>query len=760
MLRFVKQIVWLLGVLIGCQSAFGFALIGPIPAANTPDAFEQQVISYDVGSDISTPKDVKDEYRRNTPVMYYSADANFWEYFGPQGVGELDKAMAMFNSLGKTSVLDINDYPEDSRRMNFRAANDGLFDLKSLTMNLICEQLGFLEPSRWVWTLHSRTPGNNCPATATYTVFQRNFSTTPVGLDTYPTSSYVNGVLYSYFINETCIPPPANLAEAIEFPVDPLSSPYSAVADAISFEYNGLPVGGLYTSLTRDDVAALKYLLATNNLNNEASGFATIEFLTNSVPTTNITQDLNALVTAARTNDPNALIALFPGLIVNSTITNLFNFAITTNITQTLVNSPLDPAGAAPSHPVYSTNYTTNLVTTYQYTFANVVTNTYATRALVATITLGLTNSVPFGPAGTVVTNGLPTLKFVPTSGVFGDFFILPTNTCGAQVLSNLLTIVTATTNLPTTTTGATTNSITFTPGTVNFTTNHLIAYLPVTCPVDSIGVRGGVDRIQFVRRDYDSLLSRAWDPLTNDYTLTEFDETNKTLSLKHFQRPVRRPDFLFSAADGTAGSTITYSNTVGNATEIFTVTVISGQFLAFRSLGFNETAHSSSRAGPGTIEDGPALGSLIIFNKLAPLYANSFANAGNFLVPNEVTQSKVVALASFDGTTNAPIVYPNGTSLEELENLLLGPATTTPSLPNANIGLPYSAQLSAIGGQAPYTWALAPSSPGLPSGLNISSSGQITGAPAGPASIYDFTLRLTDSLGAFRDIQYTITVF
>jgi len=43
---------------------------------------------------------------------------------------------------------------------------------------------------------------------------------------------------------------------------------------------------------------------------------------------------------------------------------------------------------------------------------------------------------------------------------------------------------------------------------------------------------------------------------------------------------------------------------------------------------------------------------------------------------------------------------------------------------------------------------------------LNISPNGQITGTPTGPAAIYDFTVRITDSAGVFRDVQYTITLF
>ena len=198
------------------------------------------------------------------------------------------------------------------------------------------------------------------------------------------------------------------------------------------------------------------------------------------------------------------------------------------------------------------------------------MTNTYATRGVVGVITIGVTND-PFALAGT-----LPTTNFfvmpLPVTGVFGDFFILPTNLCGAQILSNLLTQVMVTTNLPTVTVGPATNSITFTPGSITFNTNHTVVYLPVTCPIDSIAQRGGVDRIIFVRRDYDSLIGQAWEPVTNDYTVTEFNTTNSTYSLKHFQRRVPRPDFLFSAADlATDNGNISYSNTVDNLTEVFT---------------------------------------------------------------------------------------------------------------------------------------------------------------------------------------------
>jgi hypothetical protein len=151
-----------------------------------------------------------------------------------------------------------------------------------------------------------------------------------------------------------------------------------------------------------------------------------------------------------------------------------------------------------------------------------------------------------------------------------------------------------------------------------------------------------------------------------------------------------------------------------------------------------------------------------MIFNKIGPLYDNSdiFASTNaNFL--GELTQTPFLTLSwgSFDGTTNAPEVYPNGTTIEELEGLLTGPAITTSGLPTAIIGANYSAQLTAVGGQAPYTWSLAPGSAALPDGLTLTPDGLISGSANGPAAIYDFTVRVTDSTGATKDLAFTITV-
>src|SRR6185312_11240877 len=170
---------------------------------------------------------------------------------------------------------------------------------------------------------------------------KRNFDVVPSAPNQYQNSSYVNGVLYSYWIEEACTGTPT--ADAIEFPVDPLQSPYSAVADYDSFEYRGLEAGMFYTFLTRDDIGGLRYLIRTNDLAREPSGLRTQEFLTNA-PSLITNQDLSVFAAQARVSDPATLAALYPGLVITSTITNFFSLAITTNITQTLVVKPFDPA--------------------------------------------------------------------------------------------------------------------------------------------------------------------------------------------------------------------------------------------------------------------------------------------------------------------------------------------------------------------------------------------------------------------------------
>lgn len=77
--------------------------------------------------------------------------------------------------------------------------------------------------------------------------------------------------------------------------------------------------------------------------------------------------------------------------------------------------------------------------------------------------------------------------------------------------------------------------------------------------------------------------------------------------------------------------------------------------------------------------------------------------------------------------------------------NLTLAPALSIEGavLPTALVGTPYSHELSASGGRAPYTWSVTSGT--LPDGLSLNSTGGLAGVPTA-AGTYTFTVMVTDS--------------
>jgi hypothetical protein len=80
----------------------------------------------------------------------------------------------------------------------------------------------------------------------------------------------------------------------------------------------------------------------------------------------------------------------------------------------------------------------------------------------------------------------------------------------------------------------------------------------------------------------------------------------------------------------------------------------------------------------------------------------------------------------------------------------------TTDSLPGGTAGSAYSQAFAATGGIPPYTWSVAPAT--LPSGLALSASGVLSGAPT-QGGTSNFTVRVTDASGAFTTKIFTLTV-
>ena len=418
MLRFLKRFSWVGLLAMSLQLAGAFALLGPI---NEP--YQVPEIGYNLPGDIGAPKNIGEEYRRNTPVMYYAMDQNFLDYFGSNGVVAVDQAFAILNALTNVSMYsaELTEFPLESSRQNYRAGALGLTDVKSTALELMVEQLGLAQPDRYTWTLHSRgrLPGNPppCPDGMYYFVVKRNFDVLTSALNQPQYSSYVNGTLLTYYISEHCSGDNP-LAVAAELRVDPLANMFTAVASY------GTVYGEFYSGLTRDDVAGLRYLLRTNNMNFETAGPNTTIAVTNvNVNQLLVTSNLAPLVSAALTNDAAALEALFPGLVVSGT-TTVFTNVVTTNQVFYFTNQPLSPAGS-PATLSIATIVTTNVTTWYYHSFANVVTNTYYTNGIVRRQNT-LVGPCPLGPVNLVCTN--VSLTTIATNAITGDYYFLPSN--------------------------------------------------------------------------------------------------------------------------------------------------------------------------------------------------------------------------------------------------------------------------------------------------------------------------------------------
>ncbi|MCA8939779.1 MAG: DUF1800 family protein, partial [Planctomycetes bacterium] len=76
-------------------------------------------------------------------------------------------------------------------------------------------------------------------------------------------------------------------------------------------------------------------------------------------------------------------------------------------------------------------------------------------------------------------------------------------------------------------------------------------------------------------------------------------------------------------------------------------------------------------------------------------------------------------------------------------------------SLSEAEIAVSINMALVAGGGTPPYSWSLAPTSAPLPQGINLSSTGVLSGTPLpGQAGMHSFTLRLQDSASPTPNIS------
>jgi len=165
------------------------------------------------------------------------------------------------------------------------------------------------------------------------------------------------------------------------------------------------------------------------------------------------------------------------------------------------------------------------------------------------------------------------------------------------------------------------------------------------TNTVVDLALRPGVDKITFQLAKYDSTFG-FFITVTNQYTDSYM--TNGTLKTQTTQRVLTQPDILFSAED------------LGLTADGF-------PFIWRRSAPnwVNNDALNSQAAlaGPGVILPQ----AVITFSKLGPYIFNY---SPNFL--DEAGGNPGMLWGFFDGTTNAPVVFPDGVSIQYLEQQVL----------------------------------------------------------------------------------------
>jgi len=87
-------------------------------------------------------------------------------------------------------------------------------------------------------------------------------------------------------------------------------------------------------------------------------------------------------------------------------------------------------------------------------------------------------------------------------------------------------------------------------------------------------------------------------------------------------------------------------------------------------------------------------------------------------------------------------------------------PSITTTTLPAGVEGTAYNQTVIATGGLTPYTFSIVvPGTGTLPAGLNMDSSGHITGKPTGPNGTSNFTVKVTDSSNPTQSATQNLSI-
>jgi hypothetical protein len=272
----------------------------------------------------------------------------------------------------------------------------------------------------------------------------------------------------------------------------------------------------------------------------------------------------------------------------------------------------------------------------------------------------------------------------------------------------------------------------------VSWFTNYVFVTQPCTQVTNAINNYRGIGKMQFVRvPDYDYLSGFFTQPITNQYTMVAL--TNGQYLTQTFRRVITTPDFLFRAQDLEIGP-----NSPPTHGATFT-----------RDISLNQANELAGHAGPGTIDPSTT----ITYNEVGPDYVNQSL----FALFGPVLANRWFIWGSFDGSTNTPVVYPNGQVANLAAEALIQISPPPPNLPTGMHGVAYTNTLAVVaGGQPPYNWVLTTGSAGLPPGLNLSPNGVISGTPTQTGIFDNIVIQMTDStvpIARTVNLIYSLTI-
>ncbi len=194
-----------------------------------------------------------------------------------------------------------------------------------------------------------------------------------------------------------------------------------------------------------------------------------------------------------------------------------------------------------------------------------------------------------------------------------------------------------------------------------------------------------------------------------------------------------------------TAGSVSLTFKVTDSGNPVLTQTTTLALTVVPVSLGITTASLANGQVGVAYSATLAATGGIAPYNWTI---ANGSLPQGLQLAPTGVISGTPTQSASNDSVTFKVIDSSNPTQAQTSTltiTVIPAPlAITTASLPNGQVSVVYNVALAATGGVAPYNWTITSGS--LPQGLQLASTGMISGTPTQPATNDSVTFQVKDS--------------